>query len=156
MATTLSQQASEEWTLGLLTAANRSRIIALRANADPVAGAARYSTLRQFRTTAGYQVPTGFEFLISRVIFSGLAGASWALVDGTNDVGLNSAAAPAGMVRIDDPYAAADNGLICTVSLVVYPLDYYATIPADRFPALVASNASNGVGLTVLGVERAV
>lgn len=157
MATTLSGAPVEQYTLGALARTTPERLRTLMAFATAAAGAARYTTFREYRAAAGYTVPAGFELILSRLVLSaGAAGQTWKLVDGTTDVGQNSAAAPTDERDLDEPFGGGNNGLTPTTAAVLQEFSTLLRVPAGRLPALRTAFASSGIIIVAYGVERGV
>jgi len=150
----LAPLSQTRWKLGTYESASRGSPIMLGGTVAAAAGARRYTTLRQFRTTAGYQVPTGKTFIACRLRYWGDSSSlRWRFSDGTDDVGMSSAVAPAGEVLIDALHAQPWNALPIVTGSTVYSYDIYFEVPAGRYLAVSNTNGSETLIVEVLGVE---
>lgn len=151
----LVQVPQEVWKFGTTERVARRTPIMLQTIVVGNAIAGRWSTMRRFRTTAGYQVTAGTTLIITRILFSwnGALSFFW-FVDGTSDIGLNSAAAPAGAILNDDPIGAGSNGLRTEVANRIYDLSYYLEVPAGRYLSIGVDLQAINLGLIAFGHEE--
>lgn len=144
----------EVWKFGTQERVQRGTPLALYARVDGNAAADRRTTFRRHRTTAGYQVTAGRTLIITRALyFATAANPSMDLVDGTDDLGLNSAGTHAGEVLNDAPGGGGGGPLRSEVAQRLYDVPYYVEVPAGRFFSLRLIATAAIVVITVFGVE---
>ena len=146
---------SETWKFGTQERVARGTPIALKASVTAVAGARRYTTMRAFRASAGYQVTAGKTLIITRLIYAAdTASVWWHFEDGTDDIGQNSATAPASAVNNDGSITLdGDNSLNATTAVTTYERDYYMEVPAGRYLAVTHTNGNVLLRVHAFGVE---
>lgn len=120
-----------------------------------------YTTLRKANASAGYQVPVGkvFEVHAVRISSYNAAGVAYQcyLSYGDNDVGLQSAAAPANIVY---PTGNADNAGLGQMAQILEPgtsrheLSIRFNVPAQKYATARSSGtAGSNTRIVVFGYE---
>lgn len=145
------------WNHGGYITVPRGTPIILTAQCGDAALNNRYTTLRQPGAAAGYQVTAGLTLFLTQVIKGhNTQPVNWLIGSGTTDVGINSAAAPAGEISEDSQSTTVQNALstFAEGNALWQAISILIDIAAARFPFVKNISAASMLQVQFIGHEE--